>query len=190
MHKNPLMLLGACVILSVVPYAVSYASGQSSGDDSALVARSGNQGVDTNNIRRQLAEEWYHRFYEGDPSVVDDLADEDVVLSYSSFLRLFDKPGFRGRKAVKDLSRGFNERWAETNVTFHEAVAEGDLVVLLWSFTGRYVRSVNKDIPADNEMHSWGGIAFVRFNDENKIVEDFGLESEPGPFELVEECRK
>jgi hypothetical protein len=135
--------------------------------------------------RKILAERWFRGIYGCDPSVVDELAGDDVVVSYPIFESLFDAPAIRGRKAVKDFATGFCDRWADAQTTIHESVVEGDRVILLWSFRGRNIGSARQDRPPTNREHSWGGITLFRFNSAGKIVEEVGEESEPGPFERL-----
>ena len=129
-----------------------------------------------------LAQQWLRGVYGSDPSVVDKLAAKDVISSYPVFQKLFGKPLKSGRDAVKDFASGFCQRWKETEVTFHETIVQDDQVVLIWSFKGRNVGSPREDVEPTNEIHSWGGITLIRFNDEGKIVAEIGEESEPGPI--------
>jgi hypothetical protein len=135
--------------------------------------------------RVALAERWFRGVYGSDPTVVDDLGSDDIVVSYPIFETLFAVPAIRGRDAVKGFATGFCSRWADTEVTFHETVVEGDRVILIWSFQGRNVGSARKDRPPTNQVHNWGGITLVRFDGAGKIVEEVGEESEPGPFKRL-----
>lgn len=144
-----------------------------------------NTGVDVKSDRKALVERFFRGVYGGDPTVVDELASDDIVISYPIFQKLFNKPAIRGREAVKQFAVGFGSRWKDTQVTIHEAVEEGDRVVLLWSFTGRNVATANDSMQPTNEFHSWGGITLYRFNEAGKIVAEIGEESEPGPHERV-----
>lgn len=121
-----------------------------------------------------LAERFFRGVYGGDPSVVDDLAGADVVISYPIFARLFNTPAIRGREAVKAFAVGFGTRWRDGQVTIHEAIEDKDRVVLLWSFRARRADS--------DEQHSWGGISFFRFDETGKIIAEVGEESEPGLY--------
>jgi hypothetical protein len=117
--------------------------------------------------------------------VVDELAAEDVIITYPIFQKLFGRPVIRGHKAAKDFADGFSRRWVETEITFHETIAQEDQVVLVWSFKGRNVGSARDDIKATNETHRWGGITLIRFNDGGKIAAEIGEESDPGPLGRV-----
>ena len=142
-------------------------------------------GIHMKEKRKALAERFLRGVYGGDPSVVDDLADDDIVSSYPIFERLFNTPVIRGREAVKRFATGFGNRWVDAQITIHEAVAEGDRVVFLWSFRARNVGSSQQDEPLTDQEHSWGGITLFRFNRSDKIVAEIGEESTPGPVGRV-----
>jgi ketosteroid isomerase-like protein len=138
--------------------------------------------------RKAIAERFFRGVYACDPTVVDDLAGDDIVVSYPIFEKLFDTSAIRGRKAVKDFATGFCERWEDARITIHEAVVEGDRVVLVWSFQARNVGSAQPNVAPTNEEHSWGGITLYRFDEGGKIVAEIGEESAPGPLERVGEA--
>ena len=133
------------------------------------------------------AEQFFRGIYGCDPSVVDALASADIVSSYPIFEQLYNVTAFRGSEAVKDFATGFCSRWTDAHFIFHEAVAEGDKVVLVWSFRARFSGSGSNQQggPPINQEQSWGGITLFRFNEEGKIVAEVGLESTPGPMERL-----
>jgi hypothetical protein len=135
--------------------------------------------------RKAIAEQWFRGVYGSDPSVVDDLAADDVTISYPIFETLFNTSAIRGREAAKNFATGFCERWTDTQITIHDAVAEGNRVILIWSFRGRNIGSARQDRTATNQEHSWGGITLFHFNSAGKIMGEIGEESEPGPFERL-----
>ncbi len=130
----------------------------------------------------EFAQKWLRGVYGSDPLVVDELAAEEVVLSYPVFQKLFGKSALRGREAVRNFASGFCQRWKDTEITIIETIARDCQVVLIWSFKGRNVASVRDDVKPTNEVHEWGGITLIRFNENGKIVAEIGEESEPGPM--------
>lgn len=124
-----------------------------------------------------LAERFFRGVYGCEPSIVAELGAEDIIISYPIFQELFDAPAIRGRDRVEQFATGFCSRWKDAEVTIHEAVAEGDHVVLVWDFRARNVQS--------GQVSSWGGISLFRFDSAGRIVAEIGEESEPGPFERV-----
>ncbi len=151
-----------------------------------LLSACSNTTANTEAEYKARAERFFQGVYGCDPSVVDDLAGDDIVVSYPIFEKLFNAPAIRGREAVNNFATGFCSRWADAQITFHEAVAEGDRVVLVWSFRARDIGSAQQDVPPTNEEHSWGGITLFRFDGAGKIVAEIGEESEPGPVERLE----
>jgi hypothetical protein len=131
------------------------------------------------------AEHFFRGVYGCDPTVVDELAADSIVVSYPIFERLYNTSAFRGREAVREFAERFCSRWADAQFAFHEAVAEEDRVVLLWSFSARFVGSETNQPgqPPINQEQSWGGITLYRFNEAGRIVAEIGEESAPGPFE-------
>jgi len=130
---------------------------------------------------RALAEQFLRGVYGGNPAVVDELAAEDIVISYPVFQEIFGAPGIRGRDAVKKFVIGFSQRWADPQVTIHEAISEGNSVALVWSFSALSVGSEDNDGSAVTPRQAWGGITVYRFNAAGKIAVEIGEESTPGP---------
>lgn len=141
------------------------------------LAGCGNPAVDAAADRKALAERFFRGVYGCEPTVVPELGAESVVVSYPIFQELFNTAAIRGNEDVEQFATGFCSRWKEAEVTVHEAVAEGDQVVLVWSFQARNV--------ASGEMSSWGGISLYRFDEAGRIVAEIGEESAPGPMERV-----
>ena len=137
--------------------------------------------------RKAVAERFFTGIYGCDPSVVDNLAGDSVLLSYPILEQLYGTQTIRGREAVRDFATRFCSRWSDARFTFHEAIAEGDNVVLVWSFRARFVGSgTNRPgEPPVNQEQSWGGITLFRFDGAGKIVAEIGEESTPGPVERL-----
>lgn len=81
-------------------------------------------GEDVTAVRIATAERFFRGVYGCDSSVVDELASDDVVVSYPIFKTIFGTPSIRGRAAVRKFASGFCERWAEPHITIHESVGE------------------------------------------------------------------
>jgi len=132
-----------------------------------------------------LAERYFRGVYGCDPSVVDELAAADIVISYPIFQTIFGQPVLRGRKAVKRLVENFCRTWADPQLTVHDAITQGNTVVFLWNFQARNIGMLPGGQQPTNRVHDWGGITFFRFDSEGKIVAEIGEESEPGPVDRV-----
>jgi len=139
--------------------------------------------------RKVIAERFMRGVYGGDPSVVDELAAADIVISYPIFQKIYDAPSIRGHEAVRNFVAHFASQWADCRLTIDEAVAEENSVVLVWSFSARNVGALDVDTPATQREHSWGGITLYRFNDEGKVAAEIGEESGPGPMARLQDHR-
>lgn len=135
--------------------------------------------------RKAQAEEFFRGAYGCVPTVVDELAGDDVVMSYPIFAELYNTPAFRGREAVRGFAERFCSRWKDAQFTFHESLADGDNVVLVWSFRARFVGGESPGGPVPGEAQAWGGISLFKFDSSGKIVAEIGEESTPGPMARV-----
>jgi steroid delta-isomerase-like uncharacterized protein len=135
----------------------------------------------------ELAHKWFRGLYGADLLVMDELAAEEVALSYPVFQKLFDTPVIRGREQVKAFARRFVTKWAEPEMVIHETIEQGNQVVLVWSFKARNVAPLSEGVEASNEVHSWGGISLIRFNDDGKVTAEIGEEGTPGPIARLAE---
>jgi hypothetical protein len=141
----------------------------------------GSASADGSDELKSRAEKWFTAVYTGDASIVDKLASDKIVISYPIFEKLFNKPAIRGREDVKAFVVRFGRRWTEQKVTFDEALVDGNKVVLIWSFQAR-AAGIDQGDQSPSEPQHWGGITFVRFDDDGKIAQEIGEESDPGPF--------
>ena len=134
--------------------------------------------------RKRLAVEFLRGIYTGNPSVVDEIAAPDIVVSYPIFGEIFKKPTIRGREAVRDFAIGFGERWVDAIVTVRHVMADGDGVVVVWDFQARSASPGNSG-EAESTKRAWGGITIYRFNGSDQIMLELGEESTPGPSARV-----
>lgn len=104
-------------------------------------------------------------------------------------MKLFDTPTLQGREAHIQHALNFSNTWNNAKVTIHEAIAEGDKVVLIWSF--RAIRVTSDPTPGASlkEEHRWGGFTLLRFDNTGEVILEVGEESEPGPQERLETVR-
>lgn len=131
--------------------------------------------------RKAAAERYFRGIYACDPSVVDELAADSIVVSYPVFQRIFGKPAVRGSRAVKEFSDHFCSRWIDGALTLEQLVYEGDAVVIMWSFRAENGIPGEDGNPPTYEETAWGGITLIRFNEDGKITTEVGEESTPGP---------
>jgi ketosteroid isomerase-like protein len=137
--------------------------------------------IHTETNHKAVAERYFTAIYRCQLSVIDELAGKDIVISYPIFQTLYHTPAIRGREAVKRFASNFCSKWADAQFTIDEAVEEGDRVAIVWSFQARNVGEIRPGVQPDNQLHTWGGISFLRFNSAGQVVEEIGEESDPGP---------
>jgi hypothetical protein len=94
--------------------------------------------------RKLLAERFFRGVYGCEPAAVPELASDSVLISYPIFEELFNTPTIRGRENVEEFAVGFCSRWKDAQITIHEAIADGDQVVLVWS-SGRIVVEIGEE---------------------------------------------
>ena len=136
-----------------------------------------------------MAEQFLRGLYTGDTSIVENMAAEEIVISYPIFKKIYGTYSICGREAVKNFSIRFAKRFIEGQVTMHESIAERNCVIIVWSFRARDTASAEQNSGSD-DFQSWGGITLYRFDDSGKIVLEVGEESEPGPFGRLERTDK
>lgn len=150
-----------------------------------LIAGCGSDGASLESERKATAERFLRGLYGGDLSIVDELAADDIVISYPAFQEILGTSAVRGLDATREFSRRFSRRWVDAEITVHEAIADGDWVVLVWSFRARPAGASESDAPGDPGEASWGGITAYRFDATGKIALELGEESTPGPHARV-----
>jgi hypothetical protein len=143
--------------------------------------------VHTEVDRKAVAERYFRGVYGCQPSVIDELAAEEIAVTYPIFQTLFQSVSIRGRQAVKEFAARFCSKWTDARISIDDAVVEGDQVVLVWSFQARDTASVPTGEPPAHQEHRWGGITLFRFDGAGRIVAEIGEESEPGPIARLKE---
>ena len=130
---------------------------------------------------KTLAEKYFEGIYGCDTSVVDELAAPNIEVTYPVFEKIFGHPVIRGRDSLKSFVKHFCTIWKAIQFNVDETIAEGNRVVIAWRFKARNIGSI-QGRPPTNQVNSWGGITFFRFNKQNQITQEIGEESTPGPF--------
>lgn len=134
---------------------------------------------------KSSARSFFRGVYGGNPSVVDELAGENIVATYPIFESIFGTSSIRGIEAYRNHAANFNANWTDTQVTIHQVIAEDLFVVLTWSFSGRRSKLSDGGELSMTGYQSWGGITLIEFDKNGKIISEIGEESEPGPIERL-----
>jgi len=136
--------------------------------------------------QKECAEQLFRSVYGGQPEKIDNLISDDMVSSYPIFEELFNTKTIRGRNAYIEFAKGFSERWIGARITIHEAIADRNRVVLIWSFCAKRAVEVDQQDLTSGQVYSWGGITLFRFNESGRITAEIGEESSPGPYNRLE----
>ena len=142
----------------------------------AAVACAGN-GAAPNPDLPATAEAFLDAVYGCAQEHIGELANPDVSISYPVFSSIYGTSVLRGVQAVTELSGSFCRRWTDGVLSVDETIVQGDRAVLVWSFSATNRQA--EDPAAARE--SWGGISVFRFDDDGRVLEEFGEESTPGP---------
>ncbi len=140
--------------------------------------------------RQGQAERFMRGVYGCDLPAVDALAADSVVLSYPIIEELYHTPALRGRQAVRSFAKDFCSRWKDARITVDQSLADGDNVVLVWRFRGRFTGAASPGGPAPGQELAWGGITLYRFDGSGKIAAEIGEESSPGPMARIAEKQR
>jgi hypothetical protein len=124
-----------------------------------------------------VAEQYFRGVYGCQPGVVEDLGATDITVTYPVFEELFGTPALVGQDAVRSFAEHFCRKWVDPKLVFHEAISEGNRVVLVWSFS-----ALDTDAPPGTPRSAWGGITLLEFDEDGKIEAEIGEESTPGPM--------
>jgi len=123
------------------------------------------------------AESFFAAVYGCAPERIPDLAAPEVSISYPIFSTLYGTPVIRGVQAITEFSRNFCRRWSDGVLSVEERIVQDGRAALVWSFT-----ATDRLVSDSSEARqSWGGISVFRFDEDGRVVEEFGEESDPGP---------
>jgi len=106
-------------------------------------------------------------FTNGDPNAVDDYLAEDFVNHDPPFGASADREGMRAAGAM------FRSVFPDWHSDLHLLVAEGDIVVELFTASGTHTGSAIMGVPASGRAVELPGINIFRLRDE-RIVERWG----------------
>jgi steroid delta-isomerase-like uncharacterized protein len=112
-------------------------------------------------VRRYIEEAWN----KGNWQVAEEVVAEDAV--FHDQVRQGDMPP--GREGVRTAMQRFRQGMPDLKMDIHEIVAEGDLVVILWSSTGTHAGDFN-GMPPTGRASTLHAISMVRLKD-GRIVE-------------------
>jgi len=110
--------------------------------------------------------------------VIDELAAPSLVVRYPVLTHVI-----QGSSAFRHALAGFRAAFPDSVLKVDEEIAEGEKVVIRWSFSGTHQGSF-LGIPATGKRVTWTGITIYRIVD-GKVVEEQGEEDFAGFFRQV-----
>jgi len=116
-------------------------------------------------IARRFIQVWG----DGSLDAIDELAAPSLVVRYPVLPQVI-----RGSKAFRQVMAGFRSAFPDSALRIEEEIAEGEKVVIRWSFSGTHEGSL-LGIPATGRKATWTGITIFRIV-EGKVVEEQGEE--------------
>lgn len=121
--------------------------------------------------------------------MVSELAAKNIVISYPIFQELFDSPVIAGKQAVSGFVERFGRKWQDPVITIEKTISDGNSVVLIWSFEARDALQ-NQGSQSDASVReAWGGITVYQFDDQGRVLSEFGEESDPGPMGRLQKVK-
>lgn len=125
-------------------------------------------------IARRFVQVWG----KGDLGLIDELASPALSVYYPSFPQ-----AIKGGEAFKTLLKEFRSTFTDSNLDIEEEIAEGDKVVISWSFSGTHQGTLQggnlKGIPPTGNKVKWTGITIYKITD-GKVIEEKGEENTIG----------
>ncbi len=125
-------------------------------------------------IARRFVQVW------GDANldVIDELAAPSLVVQYPTIPQVI-----QGSRAFRHVLAGFRSAFPDSALLVEDEIAEGDKVVIRWSFSGTHKGNL-LGVPATGKKVAWTGITIYRVVD-GKVVEEQGEEDFAGFFRQV-----
>lgn len=115
---------------------------------------------------------------DGNLDVIDELAAPSLVVRYPTIPELI-----RGSREFRHVIAGFRSAFPDSALRVEEEIAEGEKVMLRWTFSGTHKGSF-MGIPATGKRVTWTGITVYRIID-GMVVEEQGEEDIAGFFRQV-----
>ena len=118
---------------------------------------------------RAIAQRFAQVWGKGELAIIDELASPTISVYYPTFPQVI-----KGGEAFKQQLTEFRSAFPDGDIRVEEQIAEGEKVVLRWSFSGTHQGQL-KGIPATGKKVKWTGISIYRISD-GKVSEERGEE--------------
>jgi len=117
------------------------------------------------NIARRFIQVWG----DGDLDIIEELAAPSLSVQYPIMPQVV-----QGSKAFRKVMENFRSAFPDSELKIEEEIAEGDKVVIRWSFSGTH-QGILLHFPPTGKRVKWTGITIYRIAD-GKIMEEKGEE--------------
>jgi predicted ester cyclase len=123
---------------------------------------------------KAIARRYNQIWSKGDLSIIDELASPEITVYFPAMPQVI-----KGIAALKEYFRRFPSLFGDGDIKVEEEIAEGDKVVLRWSFSCIHLGAFG--ISATGKRLKWTGISIYRIVG-GKIVDERGEEDYYGAF--------
>ncbi len=118
---------------------------------------------------RDLAERFIQIWGGGDLDIIDELAHPDITVTYPILPRTI-----KGSRIFRRVMEGFRSSFPDSSLTIDEEIAEGNRVVIRWTFNGTHSGQL-LSYPATGRKVTWTGITIYEIV-EGKVIRETGEE--------------
>jgi steroid delta-isomerase-like uncharacterized protein len=126
------------------------------------------------NIARRFIQIWG----QGDLDIIDELIAPNFCWQYP-----VSPEAIRGKEKFRQVMEGFRSAFPDSEIHIDDEIAEGDKVVIRWTFSGTHKGSI-LGIPGTDKKVKWTGITVYRIAD-GKVLDESGEEDLLGFFRQV-----
>ena len=126
-------------------------------------------------IARRFTQVWG----KGKLDIIDELASPDLSVYYPVFPDVI-----KGPEAFKQMLTRTRSAFGDRDIKVDEEIAEGDKVVLRWTWTITHQGEFPPGVPPTGKRITWTGISIYRIAD-GKVVEERGEEDALGFFRQI-----
>jgi steroid delta-isomerase-like uncharacterized protein len=120
-----------------------------------------------------IAREFIQLWGNGSLDIIDKFADPSFSFYYPALPKTF-----QGGQMFRRVIEFFRSAFSDLNCQIDEEIAEGDKVVMRWSFSGIH-KGTYLGYPASNKRVKWTGMTIYRIVD-GKVMEERGEEDHLG----------
>lgn len=141
----------------------------------------------SNSTAENLARRFMQAWNAGHLQVVDELAADDLTVSYTHF----PEP-LQGPEPFKEMLSQTHRYFPDLTITIDEVVADGDQAVVHWRYRGTFEQGEMFGVEASGQSVEVAGmtryhIADGKIQREQGIVDNFGLMMQLGAVPVSEE---